>query len=240
MKKIPCLIERNGSAIVDWERVEIHVPDSYFDEPSIAENYDGILNTVAFVDIVGYMDEKTVKPRKFALRLPARLHFSYSDTSKFTDETGERFRVFTAYRGEVLLEKMKIVRSAANVLELFKIISGARITEVEYDELAALLIDGSELNGVNLGLPNAVLEAMVADMARWNKDDTIPLRVALNTGKATTNDFKFIRLKSLPRLNSVMTGISFEDINMAVQTGIVTTIKNRRQNISPVEHYMKF
>ena len=76
-------------------------------------------------------------------------------------------------------------------------------------------------------------------MVRWKQDVTVPLRIPLAAGKAQDTDFQFVKLKDLPRQNSVFTGIGFEDIQLAVQSGVRKTMMKEPQHISPMESLIK-
>jgi hypothetical protein len=238
MLNVPFAVEEGDSVITTWDRLDILIPDSYFAEPPIAEDLGEVLVVLAFIDIRAYEKESS-EPRTFGVRLPAKIRLSYSSSSTEEDEDGDKVRVFTSRAGEVLIEDLNVVQSSDNVSGLFRILVGARITGVSYEDLAALFIDGAKLNGANTGVARTVLEAIIAEMARWDKDNSIPLRIVLANGKATPDDFKFIKLKDLPRLNSVFTGLGFEDIQLAVQSSVRKSMSGESQRISPMEELIK-
>jgi hypothetical protein len=77
-------------------------------------------------------------------------------------------------------------------------------------------------------------------MARWDKDPSVPLRVPLAASKADETAFRMAKLKELPRLSSVFTGLGFEDIQLAVQSGVRKTATGEPQQISPMEELIKY
>ena len=140
---------------------------------------------------------------------------------------------------DILIEDVNVVQSSDNVSGLFRVLASARITGVSYVDLASLFIDGAKLNGAGTGVTRSVLEAAISEMARWSKDTSVPLRIPLAAGKATEEDFRFVKLKDLPRLNSVFTGVGFEDIQLAVQSGVRKTMSGEPQRQSPMEDLIK-
>ena len=235
---MPFASEEGDSIVVTWDQIDVLIPDSYFTTPPLAEDLGGSVEVLCFVDIRAYEKEGS-KPRLFGVRLPARIKLRYIDQSTETDDDGDTVHVFTSRAGDILVDNVNIVQSSDNVSSLFRVLAGARITGVSYVDLASLFIDGAKLNGAGTGVTRSVLEAAISEMARWTKDPSIPLRIPLAAGKATENDFRFVKLKDLPRLNSVFTGIGFEDIQLAVQSAVRKTMSGEKQRSSPMEDLIK-
>lgn len=235
---MPFAREEGDSVVAVWDRVEFLIPESYFAEPPLAEDLGGSVEVLCFVDVRAYEKEGS-KPRLFGIRLPARVRVRYSSADVETDEDGDKVRVFSSGAGDILIDDVNVVQSSDNVSGLFRVLAGARITGVSYEDLASLFIDGAKLNGAGTGVTRSVLEAAISEMARWSKDTSVPLRVPLAAGKATQEDFRFVKLKDLPRLNSVFTGIGFEDIQLAVQSGVRKTMSGEPQRPSPMEELIK-
>ena len=235
---MPFAREEGDSIVAVWDRVEFLVPESYFAEPPLAEDLGGSVDVLCFVDVRAYEKESS-KPRTFGLRLPARVRIRYSAASVETDEEGDKVRVFSSEAGDILVDDVNVVQSSDNVSGLFRVLAGARITGVSYEDLASLFIDGAKLNGAGTGVTRSVLEAAISEMARWSKDSSVPLRIPLAAGKAKQEDFRFVKLKDLPRLNSVFTGVGFEDIQLAVQSGVRKTMSGEPQRPSPMEELIK-
>lgn len=235
---MPFAREEGNSVVAVWDRVEFLIPESYFAEPPLAEDLGGSVEVLCFVDVRAYEKEGS-KPRLFGIRLPARVRVRYSSADVETDEDGDKVRVFSSGAGDILIDDVNVVQSSDNVSGLFRVLAGARITGVSYEDLASLFIDGAKLNGAGTGVTRSVLEAAISEMARWSKDTSVPLRVPLAAGKATQEDFRFVKLKDLPRLNSVFTGIGFEDIQLAVQSGVRKTMSGEPQRPSPMEELIK-
>ena len=235
---MPFAREEGDSIVAVWDRVEVLIPESYFGEPPLAEDLGGSVDVLCFVDIRAYEKENS-KPRIFGLRLPARVRVRYTTASIEMDAEGDKVRVFASSAGDILIDDVNVVQSSDNVSGLFRVLAGARITGVSYEDLASLFIDGAKLNGAGTGVTRSVLEAAISEMARWSKDSSVPLRIPLAAGKAKIDEFRFVKLKDLPRLNSVFTGIGFEDIQLAVQSGVRKTMTGETQRPSPMEELIK-
>ena len=235
---MPFAREEGDSVVAAWDRVEFLVPETYFSDPPLAEDLGGSVDLLCFVDVRAYEKEGST-PRTFGIRLPARVRVRYADASIETDEDGDKVRVFSSRAGDILIEDVNVVQSSDNVSGLFRVLASARITGVSYVDLASLFIDGAKLNGAGTGVTRSVLEAAISEMARWSKDTSVPLRIPLAAGKATEEDFRFVKLKDLPRLNSVFTGVGFEDIQLAVQSGVRKTMSGEPQRQSPMEDLIK-
>lgn len=237
---IPCFKQEGQSIVVTYDRLSVLMPESYFTEPALAEDYNGRVSSIFFLDLVG-QEKEGGKERRFSIALPAEMIFNYTDSTTLTDsESGEKIRVFNLYKNDVFLDTTEIIQNSGFVLQIFKIIAGARIKNVAYEDIPNLLIEGSKLNKVNLSISRVLIEAIVSELARYDKDESLPLRIPLAKGKASSNDFTLSKLKNIPRLNSVFSGIGFEDINLAVQTAVIKSRNNTKQRISPVEKVIKY
>jgi hypothetical protein len=237
---IPCFKQDGDSISVAWARVSVLVPEVYFTEPAIAEDLNGRVSTIFFLELLA-LDKEGGKERRFAVALPAEMIFNYTDSETLTDkESGEKIRVFNLYKDDVFLETTNTIQNAGYLTQIFKIIAGARIRGVAYENLPNLLIEGSKLSGVGLPIARVLVEAIISELARWDKDESLPLRIPLAKGKALPNEYHLSKLKNIPRLNSVFSGIGFEDINLAVQTAVVKSRTNTKQRISPVEKVIKY
>ena len=235
---MPFAQEQGDALLATWNTVEILIPETYFQDPPLAEDMGGIVETLAFFDVRA-TEKESSQPRMFGVRLPAKLRVRYREARSETDAEGDALRVFVAGAGDVLVDDLNIVQSSDNVSALFRVMAGARITGVSYTDMANLFIEGAKLNGANPGVTRMMLEALTAEMARWKKDLSIPLRVPLAAGKASENDVVFVKLKDLPRLNSVFTGLGFEHIQLAVQSGVRKTMAGDPQRVSPMEDIVK-
>ena len=235
---MPFAREDGDSIVAAWERVEFLIPESYFSHPPLAEDLGGSVEVLCFVDVRAYEKEGS-KPQLFGIRLPARVRIRYTSATVEADEDGDKVRVFSSGAGDILIDDVNVVQSSDNVSGLFRVLAAARITGVSYEDLASLFIDGAKLNGAGTGVTRSVLEAAISEMARWTKDPSVPLRIPLAAGKAKQDDFRFVKLKDLPRLNSVFTGIGFEDIQLAVQSGVRKTMSGEKQRPSPMEDLIK-
>lgn len=235
---MPFAREDGDSIVTAWHRVDVLIPESYFSDPPLAEDLIGTVEVLGFFDVRAFEKEDS-KPRKFGVRLPAKVRIRYTSSSTETGADEEHFRVFTSMEGEVLVDDVKLVQSSDNVSALFRILSSARITNVSYTDLANLFIEGAKLNGAGTGVTRSVLEAIVSELARYKKDPSTPLRIPLVAGKATEEDFRLVRLLDIPRLNSVFTGIGFQDIGLSVQSGVLKTMSGEEQHLSPMEELIR-
>ena len=235
----PFLREGEGGAVVAWDRIDVLIPESYFADPPLAEDLGGAVETLCLFDVLA-REAPTSRPRRYAVRLPARLRLAYAEAG--TDGEGDdAVRVFTSRAGDVLCSSLSVVQSAGNVGEIFRALAGSRLTGVAYADLPGLFAEGARLNGASAGVTRAVLEAAVAEMARCRTDANVPLRNGLATGKAADeDDFVLHKLKDLPRLNGVFAGIGFEDIQLAVQAGVRKTMSGEKQRESPLEELVRY
>ena len=181
---MPLAREEGDSIVAAWDPVEFMIPEAYFSDPPLAEDLGGSVDLLCFVDVRAYEKEGS-KPRTFGIRLPAKVRVRYTEATIETDGDGDKVRVFASRAGDILIDDVNVVQSSDNVSGLFRVLAAARITGVSYVDLASLFIDGAKLNGAGTGVTRSVLEAAISEMARWNKDTSVPLRIPLAAGRAT-------------------------------------------------------
>jgi len=234
-----------GKAVVTAHAVDFLIPDAFFRSPPIAEDLGNRVDTIGLADLRVWADEASRKPSEQSLRIPGDVSLGYSERlpdeviERDDDDEDDTYRVYRCHRGEAFIRSTAIIQNAEAVAKIFKAITGARLRGVGYTDLVDLFIEGSRLNGTSPGVTRGLLEAMISEMARHSDDPTQPLRIPLAAGKAEAGDFEFRRLKELPRTQSVFAGLGFEDVNAAVQSGLLRTRTKTRQSVSPMEDLLK-
>ena len=228
--------------VVECYKLQYEIPDVYFEkkENSISTDLHGKVDTLGFLNLLVYADEKDIKPKAYSLKIPVALSLRYSSKGIIKDKDGEKIRTFSCNKGEVFMESTKAAQNADNFYGIFNALLLARLTNVKYEEMVDIILQGSRVNGINLGVNRTLLEAFVSEMARSEIEENVPFRVHYGDGSVGKDGFKFMKLKDVPRVNSPFTSVNFEDAMTSIQKAVHQTIKKKPQKVSPIEQVMKY
>jgi len=143
-------------------------------------------------------------------------------------------------KNEILFPSTIHVMHLNNTKAYIRFIQQAKIpNDIPYNETVRTYKYNSELNGISLGIPDILLEVMMGELLRDQRDETIPFRkIAGKTGK--NFGYRSAKLKELPFINSVFQGLAFENINIAIQKGLKLSKNNKNQAISPIEEVIHY
>lgn len=238
LKSMPFLKEVGETLISDAYEIKIKIPTFFFIEPKLADDYGNRVSSMFIFDMYVKQLENS-KERKFKIALPSELTFYYDRMEKM-DVGDDKYNMYIIDKGTTFVDNINIVQSALNMQKVFNIISTAKLTEVEYDNVVDIFFDAAKINAANPGTTPVIFEAIVAELARYRKDVSIPFRNALGRGIAKADEYAFARITDLPKINSVFAGIGFEDITASVQSGVVKSEQNKPQNISRLEDIAKY
>lgn len=235
---------QNNDYIVDAEKICVYIPSYYF-ASGMANELGNQIDTIGIITLEVW--DKTLKtPEIWEMNCPVVIHVMSSENSKVTrtfskiDPTPEEYRVFTAYKGEVILSNAIHVQNtkAANRFLSF-ILNGKIPNNLKYSDLPYNLLKSASFNGVKTGVPNSLVELLMGELARDSKDLTIPFRkVAGKTGAET--GYQTIKINELPALASTFGGLAFENINDAILSGLVNSKQGREEITAPTEEVLYF
>jgi len=229
---IPFLQKVNDSVIVTSEYADIIIPSFYFEPPNLAEIQGQYVESFGFL-ILRY------KEQSYQIKIPSSFKFGFSEIlPDEKDKKGGTLKVFRQLEGGVIIKSLLLIQNGQNVMSTFKLLMSGKVTNIAYDDMVKMLFESSNLNKVNIGITSTLLEAIVSELGRYKDDYSIPFRNRINN-KGTMDDLEFLPLKELPRTLSVFSGIAFEDINYSVQTGLVKTLNNDEQELSPIEKVIR-
>lgn len=248
MKKIdlPFLVETPNKQVYfdNGYKLEIIIPDSYFDEEMAIENGREI-STVAIFIIRYYKEPNSTNFKTYQMLLPETISFTFSeqDTIKLindetkTEETG---RIFTLYKKDIFISNLEIAQSDSNTEAMVKLHFNARIpNSVKYSDIIKLYIENMATNRCSLKVPGAILEIMIGELARTKNNIDIPYRVAINS----TDDeygYKSVSIKNLPNIISTFTAMTSEDITNALISSVTKTRNNSKERETPIEQVITY
>ena len=228
-ENLPFEENKKSELIVTSETLDYLIPSDYFRKPFVAEIQENKVSTLLTGIIL--RDEKD---QRWTLNAPIRSTLRYSEMGVEDD-----MKRFSLSKGEVFLESTINIQSAQNVFDFFRALLGARLQGVEYTDLVKVFLASSELNATSPGVSRPVLEAMIANLARYSGDMRIPYRIALGEKKAKEGEFTLAKIKDVPALESTFGALAFEDIVKATQRSIVRNIEGAEERPSPMEEIVR-
>ena len=235
---------QNNDYIVEAEKINVYIPSYYF-------GIDMAVELGNQIDTVGIMtleiwDSNLKTPELWEMNCPVFVHVMSTENSKVTrtfsklDSVPEEYRVFTAHKGEILFKDAIHVQNskAANRFLTF-ILNGKIPNNLKYSELPNNLLQNASFNGVNIGVPDSIVELLMGELARDEKDLRTPFRmVAGKTG--AESGYQTIKINELPAMASTFGGLAFENIGDAILSGLINSKTNREEIIAPTEEILYF
>ena len=244
--------DQNGFVVLA-DKVEAFIPAAYFDNPPLAVNTGRACNTIGYFMIKAYKGKQVTS---FFIKVPARVDVLFDEISQSVsadeetvdeeietpskvdndideDDTDElNYTRLTTFKGNTFIKNAIIVCSPANVSGFFDVVMMGKLKGIPYEDLALTFLRAAKINKARVGANPMILRAIISELVR-NPANGQQFRLTMKS-KTDTN-FKMVKLKDLPKLNSVFGGLAFEDINTSVQSGVVKTLSAEKQTISPLE-----
>jgi hypothetical protein len=234
-----------GRVLVDAWSFDIRIPKEYF-ELGIAEMVGDRLSTIGIFRFRVREREGGVE-RRYIMNLPSPIFVKASkefnaveDGPEAEDAHGsaEPVRVFRLVKGDVLMESETIVMNPKNVQKFANLLHSGHLPKMTYEAIYHQYMQVQADNKTSLGVPSSTIEGIIAEICRCHNDRDKPFRLGLAAGMRG-DDFVMASLKSLPHLLSTFSGVSFEDINRALASGIVRTRQGKEERITSMEHTIK-
>jgi hypothetical protein len=227
--------EKDGGLTVIVPYLEVYLPGAYFTD-EVARWVGEKVVTLCIFEFSAFASEGGKAGPRRLMALPLELTLGFS--SHREEGTGEdKMVVLQLRRGDVLFETLEVARNAESTKSFIKLLHGGHLPlSLPYDQVIRTYMDSLEINGVDLGVPSVILEAIVSEIYRSAKDLTIPYRKVAYT----KSPYKAVNLKRLGMLNSTFAAISFEDMGQAVVSSVGRSRRGIKDAESPVERSIKY
>jgi hypothetical protein len=110
---------------------------------------------------------------------------------------------------------------------------------IPYDMLMRLWKQNLALNGVNPGVPDTILEADIAELCWWKKNNEIPFRKVFGKSpNVSPYDYVVLSVRESVKRKGVFSGFIYEDLGAMTTSGIIKTKKGSKEKESPIEPLM--
>lgn len=183
----------------------------------------------------------------YDLSMPIKFEFEFSDvykdTLKITQDMPEvEYTIYVLKNGDAFMYDMNHKQNVDDIKADFidKLIEKAKLPPtIKYEYSLQTLINALQAtNHVSLGVASISYEFILATLYRSKRNLNTPFRKTYN-GK-NSYDYKMIRITKIPELESTFTGITGEDINQQLISGVLKTRTNASETESPIEKIIKY
>lgn len=226
--------EQKDNQVIAKQRLQVIIPKVMFDS-NLAEIVDTSVQTLGFVVFRAFAGADDTKFKDYFLNLPIVIKIN-----SFNIESDSVNSYITFDKGDIIIENTQFFKRVDTVNKFLNYLIAAKINVRNPEDLIKLFQQNAAMNDTGIASQPAVVEALTAELVRWDKDETVPLRLALKDKAVKPSDFKLISIKNVSRVTSVFNGVSFEDINKSLQASVIMSRGNKEQIPSPVEQILKY
>lgn len=220
----------------------MYFPMEYFDKNYYAQNLGNKVNIFGVFPCQEFIDGKPQGIKVF--KIPTFIDIrTYETTIDVIEFNGQSMSVMkSSYpKDSILFTKSipKSVQISEKMLSL--IIDGKLPSIIPYPDIINILWKNLEISGVNFKVPSAIYEALIMTMCR-NKHN-LKERFGIHYGKTSdSNPYDYIQLNTRNAVASLSTfaGIVFEDMDKMIGNGIVNSINNIDEPVSPLEQILYY
>lgn len=222
--------------------LEMYFPLEYFENNYYAQNLGNKINIFGVFPIQEFIDDKPQGIKTF--NIPTFVDIRTYDTVKDTIESnGKSIPVLrSSYIKDSLLFTKSIPQSveiAEKMLSL--IIDGKLPSIIPYPEIINILWKNLEIAGVNFKVPSTIYEALIMTMCR--NSHNLKERFGIYYGKnlsSLPNEYTQVNTRNAVASLSTFAGIVFEDMDKMIGNGIVNSIENIEEPVSPLEQILHY
>lgn len=222
MSSIEKYLVKQNNTLVAVAPLKIILNKSDF-KNNIAMDVNDTVETFGIFQITS-MDGK----ESFDVSFPIIINLNINEREETTEH------VILSYKeNDIIIEKMVYIDGPKQANRFLDLLIGGKFLNKGQEELVTMFTDNMRLNGANVGVQSELIEAMISELFRWEKDNSIPFR--MKTNKVSEDEYTFLSIKDVARSSSVFNTLSFEDVKKSLQSSILMTRNGTKQRISPIE-----
>ena len=220
--------------------LEIYIPQDYF-KKEVAINRGTTIETLGILFINTFNTDET---KIQILNIPTIVELNlYDSVEEEIKISGNHIPVTTLRYikdSAILIQSIERGKDVASGF-LNSVLSGKLPKNIDYSKLLNMWWKNIEIAGINLNVPSSILEMIFANIYRNPKN--FKERYGMMYGKQTNptgTDYVTGNTREVVGSLSSFSGIIFEDINSAISTGIINSIENIEEPVSPLEKIIHY
>ena len=156
------LVKRNNT-LVAIAPLKIILNKSDF-KNNIAMDVNDTVETFGIFQITS-MDGK----ESFDVSFPIIINLNINEREETTDH------VILSYKeNDIIIERMVYIDGPKQANRFLDLLIGGKFLNKGQEELVTMFTDNMRLNGANVGVQSELIEAMISELFRWEKDNSVP------------------------------------------------------------------
>lgn len=229
--------------IYTGDKLEILIPTDWI-STGLATMIGNSINVLGLLNCKGY-DSKDKMIFKEVINLPSMITIFPDNIEERTEDIGNdqgpiKYTICTFYKNSKVMSKY-ITQDSDNVQSFLDMMMRAKIVGVPYDSLMDIWLKNLEINKVNLGVPNAILELIISEIYRDADDMTHNYAYAKNNNPKIRDTYYIpANERQLCAKNSTFAALSFEDVDSMITYSLNMNNQQKKQKISPIEKVIKY
>lgn len=224
--------------------MEIYVPETYF-ATKLAVIEGSLIKVFGLLECAVF-DSNDKKLLQETLNLPTTivLHFNDMYTTKLNlypkVENSEpvSYRVLKFYRNNILMSNI-VQKDSTNVEQFVNLMCDGKIKGIPYNKILAVWQKNLDLNGVNLGVPSSILEIIISEIYRNNKNPNEKFSKYANKNPKDVYNYRASNIREICSRNSTFSALTFEDFDMMLTSSLNMSKYDKKQVDSPIEQVIK-
>ena len=223
--------------------MEIYIPETYF--PKLASIEGSMIKTFGLLPcVVKDKNDKVLVQKTMNMPTTVILHFTdiYRTKANLYDYEGSEpvsYRVLKYYNKDVVMSNV-VQKDSSNAEKFMELMSGGKIKNIPYDKLLSVWQKNLELNGVNLGVPSAILELIMAEIYRNPKNPNEKFSKFINSNPGASRvHYRASNIREICSRNSTFTALTFEDFDTMMTASLNMNKYDKKQVASPIEQVIK-
>lgn len=243
--QVPVSLKPNGDIYLDEGVLELYIWKNY-----VEKGYTNISGTMVeslgLLPLRWYRSVNSDKPTLCATwDIPTQVIFSPSNTDmkkvKIYPTSDEKEYVVIRFEKGDRIMNNNVVKSLDNVVQFTQMVLGKGLdNNIPYPLLTPGWIRNMIMNDVNLNVPVTNIDNIIANLCRYKKDPNKTFASVIGKNPNTPmTDYIFVDTRTVCATDSIFGALSFEDMNLMLDSSLNMTQQEREQRVSPVEAIIK-
>ena len=229
--------------IFTGEKLEMYIPTDWFDN-GMAEMVGNRVSVLGLLHIRCY-DIKGKMIFQNIMNLPSTIIIRPKTIENRTEDIGydmglNKYTICVFYKNDIVMSRY-IQKDSDNVQDFLNMIMRAKISGIPYSTLLDVWKRNLEINAVDLGVPNSIMELILSEIYR-SADDLVDNYATVKNKNPNLSETSYIPAneRQLCAKNSTFAALSFEDIDSMITYSLNMTKSNQEQKISPIEKVIRY
>lgn len=249
------MIKSGGDIIINTVEAEAYILDKLFAKidmesdikSAVAYEYGDAIRTIGifnmrFITLEG--DDRTKYPlRTFSYPNVIETYptsVSIKTMSLDDDIEPVKYRILHYSKGDIMMSATS--KQDSNNCEMFLnfLTRGKIPNSIPYSKIVEIWNDNFAINGLSSGVPATIMQCIIAEMCRYNKDPVKQFRKMIGKGGVSEHDYITANMRSIASYTSVFNAMTFENFGEMMTTSVNMSRNDVKQSRSPIEKILQF